>query len=167
MPQSVGGTRPVCHRIIRAVVCAKMLESQGDSWGERVFVAAFSVKFRVDPRVGSQLCPTRRQLGSTVTYRLFHDRFGTWAPRGAAITVAAFFTVAGWSCSGISEEARTQSAADVEHGLGYLQECDTQGRCNIATNHRRRINTQGCECSTEHSRELRASAASAASVCTC
>lgn len=68
-----------------------------------------------------------------MTYRLFHDRFGTWAPRGAAIAVAALVTVAGWSCSGISEEARTQSAADVEHGLGYLQECDTQGRCNVAS----------------------------------
>ncbi len=40
--------------------------------------------------------------------------------------------VAGWSCTGVSEEARARSAADVDHGLGYLQECDAQGRCNVA-----------------------------------
>lgn len=43
------------------------------------------------------------------------------------------FAAGAWSCSGVSEEARIQSAADVEHGLGYLQECDTQGRCNVAS----------------------------------
>ncbi len=46
--------------------------------------------------------------------------------------MVAVLAVAGWACSGVSEEARTQSAADVEHGLGYLQECDAQGRCNVA-----------------------------------
>jgi tetratricopeptide (TPR) repeat protein len=48
------------------------------------------------------------------------------------LVVVAVLAVAGWSCSGVSEEARTQSAADVENGLGYLQEHDAQGRSNVA-----------------------------------
>jgi tetratricopeptide (TPR) repeat protein len=47
----------------------------------------------------------------------------------------AFLTIlvaAGWACSGVSEEARQQSAESVEHGLGYLRECDAQGRCNVS-----------------------------------
>lgn len=67
-----------------------------------------------------------------VTHRQIHDRSGTSGSWCGAFLAAASFAVAGWSCSGVSEEARTQSAADVEHGLGYLQECDTQGRCNVA-----------------------------------
>ncbi len=46
----------------------------------------------------------------------------------------AFLTIlvaAGWACSGVSDEARQQSAESVEHGLGYLRECDAQGRCNV------------------------------------
>ncbi len=40
--------------------------------------------------------------------------------------------LAGWSCGGVSDEARIQSADDVAHGLGYLRECDERtGRCNI------------------------------------
>jgi len=42
-----------------------------------------------------------------------------------------FLGAAGWSCGGVSDEARQQSAESVEHGLGYLRECDAQGRCNI------------------------------------
>ncbi len=46
--------------------------------------------------------------------------------------MVAWLSAAGWACSGVSEDARVQSAADVEHGIGYLQECDAQGRCNVA-----------------------------------
>ena len=42
-----------------------------------------------------------------------------------------FLGATGWSCGGVSDEARQQSAESVEHGLGYLRECDAQGRCNV------------------------------------
>ena len=41
-------------------------------------------------------------------------------------------SAAGWSCSGVSEEAKQQARDSVDHGIGYLRECDAQGRCNVA-----------------------------------